>query len=168
MRKLPCIALLAISGAALATPLAVDHRVAMTPIVIAPSLQAKLQQEYGAAEGLILQGDVSHQLSRVLAACGTNTASIEVAIEDAAPTHPTRKQIADHPSVDALRSVYLGGARLSATLRGADGAVLTRVAHSYYPDTLKRASASGYAWADARLAIGQFADKLAEVCHRLP
>lgn len=168
MRILPCLAMMIVGGAAFADPVTSARPLTLAPVVIASALQAKLRGEFGVAEGTVLQRDVSQQLARATAkGCGSGSQSIAVVIEHAAPTHPTRQQLSDNPSLDYLRSVFLGGATLSASVYAADHAELARLSHSYYPDTLPRASASGYAWADAHLAIGQFADKVAAFCrHR--
>jgi hypothetical protein len=137
-------------------------------IDISSRLQDKLKSVYGSAEAAVLRRDVADQLSRPLArGCGSKgrLLTVEVMIEDAQPSHPTRKQVSAAPSVDSLASHFLGGARLSSRLRGADGSIHARIVEEYYPATLAIASASGSTWADAQVAIGRFASKVAVACH---
>ena len=74
---------------------------------------------------------------------------------------PTREQIGREPGLDFVRSRSLGGAELTATLRGADGRSLGRVNYSYYAPTLHLASQAAEAWADARISIQRFATQVA-------
>ena len=93
--------------------------------------------------------------------------TIRVTFEELAPSHPTRAQLMANPALDPTLSHSLGGARLTGEVRGAGGQVLATVSHRYYPFDLTFASASLDAWADARVAIDQFADKLAAACRQL-
>jgi hypothetical protein len=91
-----------------------------------------------------------------------------VTVEDLAPTRLTRKQLADNPSLDVVRSKSLGGAELKGEVRDAERRLLTTVSYRYFAPTLPLGSASRDPWADARLAIDGFAGKLADACRKLP
>lgn len=137
----------------------------LAPVALSSLLQVKLRDTYGVAEGPVLQNDVSNQLSPVIAkGCGADAVTLEVEIMVADSSHPTRKQLSDNPSIDFMKSKFIGGARLVGRLRAAEGALLQTVEYGYYPPTMRLASASASAWSDAHIAIGQFADKIAALC----
>jgi hypothetical protein len=145
--------------------------VRIAPAAVADALQAALRDRYGTAEGPVLQAAVAESLGRALKAAGATpddaaALRLEVSIEDAAPTHPTRHQLELNPSLDALRSVSRGGARLHAVLRGADGKEVDHVDYDYYAMSLEQVSAAGDAWADARVAIRRFSARVASCWRR--
>ncbi len=88
-------------------------------------------------------------------------------VRDITPTHPTRKQLADDPAVDLTQTKFIGGAELAGEVRDANRQRLATVTYRHFPQTLALGSASPDPWADARLAIDQFAVKLAAACHDL-
>lgn len=158
------LAIAAISALALAQP-AVAAPVTLAPVTISPALQAEIEDTYGAREAAYLQNEVTRQVSRALARSGANVSAsapvtIETAIVDARPNRPTMQQLSDTPGLDMFHSVSIGGAELTAVLRGADGRVLSEVAHERYSTTLAEAGLTP--WADARRAITQFARKVAD------
>jgi hypothetical protein len=158
------VALVAAQFPALATGPASEQ----VPIVVTLSaaLESKLADTYGIEEGEVLRAYVAKSLTRVI---GRTTAaravahgvSVAVVLDDARPTHPTRRQLADNPSVDFLRSISLGGAVLTGTMRAADGRVLATVSHQYFAPDLVSISPAATAWADARVAIERFSVELA-------
>lgn len=145
--------------------------VRLAPATLGPALQAALRDRYGVAEGPVLQAAVAGSLGRELKAAGATlddsaAPRIEVSIEDAAPTHPTRYQIEQTPSLDALRSVSRGGARLRAVLRNADGKEVDHLDYADYAMSLDQVSPSGNAWADARVTIRRFSAQVARLWRR--
>jgi hypothetical protein len=140
--------------------------VGLAPVAIGAPLQAALHDRYGAAEGPVLQQAVAQSLSRALKAAGASledsaTQRIEVTIEQAVATHPTREQLASSPGLDYLRSIARGGARLRAVLRDAHGQVIDHLEYDDYAASLEEASLSGSAWGDALMAFDRFATHLA-------
>jgi hypothetical protein len=138
------------------------------PVVVtfSPALQAKLASTYGREEAPVLRAFVTDAVSRALdqdAAARTRARGLRVAvvIVAAQASHPTRRQVSENPSIDALLSTSLGGAELAGTIRAADGRVLASVSHEQFAPSLEIASAAGDPWADARRAIREFAAKLA-------
>ena len=139
-----------------------------TTVEFSPSVTTKMP-EYGEAEKGVLE-------SAVVAAVGRATRklplaaglTLKVTLEDVAPTRPTREQLAANPSMNPTDSHFLGGAGLAGELRDANGHVLTTVRHRYFPPSIALRSRSFDPWADARLAIDQFAIKLAAACRALP
>ncbi|MBS0387492.1 MAG: hypothetical protein JSR15_03340 [Proteobacteria bacterium] len=145
--------------------------VTLAPVAISKPLQADLAKKYGVDEGAVLTESVRNRVDRELKAAGATIADgapvrIEMSIETATPTHPTRWQLQQNPSLDYLRSVSRGGARLTAVLRGANGQELERVEFDRYAPTLHEASMSGGAWGDADRAIEGFATQVAKAWRR--
>jgi hypothetical protein len=137
-------------------------------IELAPAAAEKMHT-FGEEERAMLQAAIRAALERetakVPAAAGVQ---IAVTVEDLAPTHPTRAQLAADPAASAAQTKFLGGAALSAELRDANDHVLKAVNHDYSARTLGLGSSSLDPWADARLAIDQFAVKVAAACRDLP
>ena len=135
----------------------------------APAAMAKMQQQYG-------EGEVASLRSAILAAVSRPARKVDipaglkvtVMVRSVTPTHPTRKQAGDNPSLDVVHTKYIGGADLAAEVRDAIQHVLAKVAYRHFPPTLKEGSNSLDPWADARLAIEQFGMKLADACRNLP
>jgi|SRR5262245_25254353 len=155
------IAAMAFAQAAHAAP------VSVAPISFSPEFQAQLNDELGAREGDVLRRAVSQSVERALTARGATISAgapitIEISIVDADPNRPTMQQIIDTPGLDPLASVSIGGATLHAVLRGADGQVLSEVNHRRYNTTLQDVRPPPTTWSEARLAIRQFADKIAD------
>ena len=132
-------------------------------ISIAEPLQKKLAASYGSAEAQVLQQAINDSVARAVQRAGLAPAALprtEVLLSDARPSHPTHHQQGANPSIDPVRSISLGGATLSAVLRGADGKELERVSADHYANSLQEASASLDTWSDARLSIDRLADQL--------
>ncbi|HMD73375.1 MAG TPA: hypothetical protein VKG05_05905, partial [Steroidobacteraceae bacterium] len=92
-------------------------RVDIAPITFSAPLIARLHNSLGNDEIPALQQLVSSAVNKSMGskACG-KASSIKIQIEDAAPTHPTRWQMANDPSMDFLRSKSVGGADLTGRL----------------------------------------------------
>ncbi len=145
------------------TPSLAGAAVAVAPMTISVPLQKALHDQYGASEGAVLQEAVAERLQRAFASADVSISDsaslrLDVSIERAVPSHPTRYQIQQNPSLDALRSVSLGGAHLHAVLHGADGKVLDEIDYDRFATSLEDASPSGDAWGDARVSIDRFSD----------
>ena len=150
-----------------AAPSAPPAQPIATAVVFAPAVAAKMRR-YGAAERATLQSAI---LSAVLHQSGCNAVSAELAVtvtvDDVAPTRPTPEQLSDDPSLNVVRTKYLGGAELTGVVRDAGQRVVATVTYRYFPQTLALGSVSLDPWADARLAIEGFAHKLAAACRDL-
>ena len=159
-----------ISALAGLAALAFAHGAAAAPVTVSPvsvssEFQVKLDEELGAREGETLRRYASEAVAAALSRAGVGasaTVSIDIVLIDAAPNRPTMEQLADRPGLSLFGSVSVGGAELTAMLRGADGAVLAEVAHRYYTPSLAYVFESPDTWTDARRAIRQFARKVAE------
>jgi hypothetical protein len=136
-------------------------------VVFAPAVSDRMAA-YGEGERATLESAVDTAVTRAVRQVSLPAGvTIQVTVEDLAPSHPTREQLMANPAVDPTRTHFLGGAELAGTVRDSSGHVLTTVTHRYFPATLGLGSASKDAWADARLAIDQFALKLAAACREL-
>ena len=168
MPSLLHIGRISIAAGLLLAPVLLAGELSVTAIDFAPRVTTKLQR-YGADETAALR-------SAILAAVARETGrvampanlTVTVRVQDIAPTHPTRKQVSDDPAVDAVRTKYLGGAGLIGYVRDAKQHVVAVVTYRHFAPTLVQGSASLDPWADARLAIDQFAAKLAAACRDLP
>ena len=156
------------SAAALAfAQLAYASPVTLAPISFSTEFQAQLDAELGAREGDVLQRAVVDAVSRELAERGATLSegapvTVEISIIDAAPNRPTMQQLVDTPGLDAINSVSIGGAELRAVLRSADGRTLSEVTHRRYNYNLADVSGAATTWTEARRAIRQFANKVAD------
>ena len=154
------------TGAVLASVLAAAPGAATT-VTFAPAAAEKMHA-YGDAERATLQSAiltaVSREMSRRAVPAGL---AISVTVKDITPTRPTREQASADPTLDVVSTRYLGGAVLSGEVRDASQRVVATVSYSHFVPTLRLGSRSFDPWADARLAIEQFAVKLAAACHDL-
>lgn len=156
-----------LAAAALLAP-AVRAAQPQTRVAFAPAVADRMAA-YGEGERATLESAIDTALARATRAAPLPAGlTIQVTVEDLAPSHPTREQLMANPAADPTRTHFMGGAELSGEVRDAGGHVLTNITHRYFPPTLRLGSASKDPWADARLAIDQFAIKLAAACRDLP
>ncbi len=152
-------ALLAVSVVRAAGPVTVT-------VAFSASAQAKLER-YGKEEG---EGVKARIETAIISVCkrarAPEEATVAVTVEDIAPTHPTRAQLAANPSIDPVKSRSLGGASLTGVVRDGRGQVLATVKHRHYPPSLEWGSPSLDPWADADIAIEQFASEVGKACGR--
>jgi hypothetical protein len=134
-----------------------------TPVVV-KKMQSYGEREEGTLRAAILAA-VARATGRVDLPAGL---ALTVTVQDVEVSHPTPYQMAGSASIDEMRSKFVGGADLAAVVRDADQHVLVRVNHQHFAPTLDLGSPSLDPWADARVAIDQFAVKLATACRDLP
>jgi hypothetical protein len=168
---LPRAFVLAIVLAALEPGVAAASAPVPIEVVLSTSLEVKLDMSYGREQAAVLRAAVADSLRQAIAreaplGQALNGASIVVVVEDARPSHPTPRQLADDPSIDFTRSLALGGAELTGSVRSADGRMLATVSQRGWPASLDVASPAADPWADARVAINRFALKLATALKR--
>ncbi|MGE0742781.1 MAG: hypothetical protein AB7O98_15690 [Hyphomonadaceae bacterium] len=154
-------AALAFASAASAGP------VSLAPISFSPEFQEELNDDLGAREGEYLRTAVAEAVSAALAEQGATVGAgapvtVEISIVDAAPNRPTFQQLVDQPSLDATRSISIGGAELRAVLRGASGNVLTEVTTRRYNHSLEDIHGAATTWTEAQRAIRIFANRVAD------
>jgi hypothetical protein len=141
--------------------------IALGEISIGPALAAKAD-EYGQRELEQLVERLRSRLEQELARIGrladpeAAAAVLNAVIEDATPNRPTmQQQAAVTRSLDP-RSVFVGGAKVSATLLGAGGAPLGRFAYAWQTTPDIRQSEFATTWTDAHRTLDRFATRLAD------
>jgi hypothetical protein len=172
MRLVPAVCALA----ALAFAQTAAAQVSLAPVSFSPEFQVLVDEELGAREGEYLRGRVIDAVTSALARRGASVSSgapvvIEISIVDADPNRPTMLQTNNaigegHPGSRQTgffpNSFSIGGAELHATLRGADGQVLTEVTHRRYNNQINDLQRTPTTWTEAQRAILQFATKVAD------
>lgn len=140
--------------------------VTLAPISFSAEFQEELTDDLGAREGEYLRDSIVRAVSAELAERGASVSddaplTIEISIIDAAPNRPTFQQLSDQPSLDAMRSISIGGAELHAVLRGPSG-VLEEVNVRRYNHSLADLNGAASTWTEARNAIRVFANRVAD------
>ena len=133
-------------------------------VVFAPAVTQKFEA-YGEDEAAVLRSAIVSAVARATA--GEQVPAgllLTVIVQDVEPTRPTRAQAAADPTLDIVRTKYLGGAQLAGEVRDASQRLLRTVSYRYHPSDINLGSVSRDPWADARLAIDQFAVELAAAC----
>jgi|HubBroStandDraft_1064217.scaffolds.fasta_scaffold00036_48 hypothetical protein len=133
-----------------------------------PPAQAKLER-YGKDESTVLRARIQSAVVRACAKANVPPGiTFAVTVEDIAPTRPTPEQLNASPALDPVKTHYLGGADLTGYLRDSRSQVLATVKHRYFPPSVNWRSRSFDPWADANVAIEQFADQMGAACRRVP
>lgn len=153
-------ALFALAAAASAAP------VSLAPIQFSAALEETIADDYGAREEDVLRGMVERAVSAALTRVGGQIVEggpivVEVTLVDARPNRPTLGQLSNQPGLDFGRSLSIGGAELTATLRHANGASIGDVHYEYYTPIIEDALGAS-TWWDAQRAIRRFARRVAE------
>jgi hypothetical protein len=153
-------ALVAVSGAGM-TASAAEAPVAR--VAFTPEFAEKLHEDYGDREADVLRRDLDEALARAFEDVAQTDAGVtlDVTIEDARPNRPTMEQLGARVGLSYAHSYGIGGAELSGVLRAADGSVIAEIEHRYFEDDIRDVIARG-TWSDARRAMRQFADKVAD------
>lgn len=134
----------------------------------APAVAASLRDRYGEDETAVLRSAIVTAVTRETRDLTVPPGlTVAVTVRDIAPTRPTRQQQAKDPAIDIEATKFIGGADLAGVVRDAKGHVVADVMYRYYPPTLEMGSVARDTWADARLAISQFAVKLGAACRRI-
>jgi cytochrome c551/c552 len=127
-------------------------------VSIGPMLQDRAARFYGQRELAGLQEDLTQEVSRALARPrGNAPTQVDLMIEDAKPNRPTFDQLGREPGL-SLRSVAIGGARVSGWATMADGARVP-IRFSWYENDLRNELAAS-TWSDAGRAFQMLASDL--------
>jgi hypothetical protein len=169
MRLPPLFATFAFSVALASTAMA--GPVSLKPVAVSPDLQKKFDKEYGVREVDQLQDAIEASLARALANAGGSVSdsapvTIETTLIDAKPSHPTFGQLSRQPSLDAIRSISVGGAELRARILDSNGMVLRNVKYRWFETDLAWAHGKSV-WGDARTAITSFSAQVARAYREL-
>ena len=119
----------------------------------------KLVEDYGEREGEHLSAQIIRDLEEELARREVEASRIAVVIEDAKPNRPTFQQLGDNPSLDPIRSISIGGMRLTGIAYGEDGEVIAEMDYDYYENNIRDVIGVS-TWWDARRASDRFANRL--------
>lgn len=145
-------------GALAILPTAAATEVAVT---YSDDFAEELSDNYGEREGETLTEEIIEDLDRAFTKAGVDPARVDVTIIDAKPNRPTFGQLADRPGLDAIRSISLGGMKLSGTAYDADGNIIATQEYGWFENNLQDAIGAG-TWSDANRASRRFASKMAK------
>jgi hypothetical protein len=153
MRKIALViglSLAASTGAALA------QGAPRVQVSIGPQLERKAG-DYGRDELQGLREDLSKEIERTLARRGSQIASVALTIEDAQPNRPTMEEMGRIPGL-SMRSIGVGGARISGVVTFADGHTQP-IRYQWYETDLRNEIAAN-TWSDAERSFMFLADDL--------
>jgi hypothetical protein len=155
--RIAALAASALAGILLAAP-----AVAVTvETKMSPEFQEKLEDDFGVREANVLSEALTRKITSVFDAEGVMADKVVVTIEDARPNKPTMEQVSNKPGLDVMRSISLGGAKLSGIAYDAAGAEIGRFDYRWYENDLRNVIAAS-TWTDARTTFDKFARRFAE------
>ncbi len=128
---------------------------------VSPEFQKKLDDDIGARETRVLTEALTNKVSNILNSRGINAARVVVTIEDAKPNRPTFEQVSSKPGLDAMRSISLGGARVTGVAYDAAGKEIGTLDYDWYESDLSNTVGST-TWTDARTAFDRFSRRFAD------
>lgn len=128
---------------------------------VSTEFQKKLDDDIGVRESKILTDQLTRKISNVFAERGVNADRVVVTIEDAKPNRPTFEQVSNKPGLDPMRSISVGGARVTGIAYNASGGEIGRLDYDWYETSLENVVAAT-TWTDARTAFDRFSRRFAE------
>lgn len=155
--RIATIALSALAGLLMASPamaLTVEAKVSA-------EFQKKLERDIGVRESAVLTNILTAKVEQVFAAKGVNAERVVVTIEDARPNRPTWHQVSAKPGLDPMRSISLGGARVTGIAYDASGKEIGTIDYDWYENDLTNVIAAT-TWSDARTSFDRFARRFAD------
>ena len=155
MRRLALI--LTLSAAAFAGAVHAQQAESPQITVISGALLQDKANSYGPRELDYLTKELQRDVARAVSHSPAPSRRIDLVIEDAQPNRPTFAQLGRSIGL-SLRSVGLGGARVSGTVTEADGSVRPLQYQYYETDlTLDHGAAT---WTDAERVFDRVADQI--------
>lgn len=152
----------ALAASALASLLLAAPALAVTvETKISPEFQEKLEDDIGVREARVLSDALARKITTIFADRGITADRVVVTIEDARPNKPTMEQVSNKPGLDSMRSLSIGGAKLSGIAYDASGAEIGRFDYRWYESDLRNAVGST-TWSDARSTFDKFARRFAD------
>lgn len=145
---------LALAAAAPASALTVEAKVS-------PEFQIMLEKDYGVREAATLTEALVSKVEATFARQGVTADRVVVTIEDAKPNRPTWQQVSAKPGLDPMRSVSIGGARVSGVAYDASGTQIGELDYDWYESDLSNVIAAT-TWSDARWTFDRFARRFAD------
>jgi hypothetical protein len=128
---------------------------------VSTEFQKKLDQDLGSREAKTLTDALTRKIDNAFNSTGVNAARVVVTIEDAKPNRPTFKQASDKLGLDPMRSISIGGAKISGVAYDASGQEIGRYEHKWYESDLSNVIGAG-TWSDARTSFDRFARRFAD------
>ena len=150
-------AILALAGLALA---AAPASALTVETVIAPEFQTKLEKDYGVREASVLTEKLALRIEQQFARQSPGADRVVVTIHDAKPNRPTFQQVSNKPDLDPIRSISIGGAKLSGVAYDASGREIGSLDYNWYETDLSQVIAAA-TWSDASWAFDRFARRFA-------
>jgi len=128
---------------------------------VSPEFQKKLDDDIGAREAATLTEAVTRKVTDVFTARGIQADRVEITIEDARPNRPTFEQVSNKPGLDSMRSISIGGAKVSGVAFDASGREIGRYEYNWYENDLSNVIGNA-TWTDARTTFARFANRFAD------
>jgi hypothetical protein len=154
--RIATIAVSAIAGLLMASPamaLTVEAKVST-------DFQKKLEDDIGVRETPVLTEILTSKIEKAFAAKGVKADRVVVTIEDAKPNRPTWEQVSNKPGLDPMRSISIGGARVTGIAYDASGKEIGTIDYNWYETDLNNVIAAT-TWSDARTSFDRFANRFA-------
>lgn len=152
----------ALAASALASLLFTAPALAVTvETKISAAFQEKLEDDIGVREARVLSDALKSKITSVFEARGVTAEKVVVTIEDAKPNRPTMEQVSAKPGLDPMRSISIGGAKLSGIAYDAAGNEIGRFDYRWYETDLSNVIAAT-TWSDARSTFDKFARRFAD------
>ena len=126
-----------------------------------PAFQEKLKDDLGVREEKILTDRLSEKVTSVFNQRGVKADRVVVTIEDAKPNRPTWEQTADKPGLDPMRSISIGGARVTGIAYDASGKEIGKFEYKWYESNIADVI-PGATWNDAQKTFDRFAKRFAD------
>lgn len=128
---------------------------------VSTEFQKKLDDDIGVREHKILTDALTRKITDVFTERGVSADRVVVTIEDAKPNRPTFEQVSSKPGLDPMRSISVGGARLSGIAYDASGKEIGTFKYDWYESDLRNVIAATV-WTDARTAFDRFTRRFAD------
>ena len=155
--RIATIAISALAGLVMAAPafaVTVEARVST-------EFQDKLHKDFGAREATVLTDALTQKVTRIFKERGVDAERVVLTIEDAKPSRPTMNQISSKPGLDPIRSISLGGARVTGIAYDTSGKEIGKFDYKWYENSLEN-SLVATTWTDARTSFDRFARRFAD------
>jgi hypothetical protein len=128
---------------------------------VSPEFQKKLDDDIGVREARVLSDSLTRKVTQIFAERGIQADRVVVTIEDAKPNRPTMEQVSNKPGLDSMRSISIGGARVSGIAYDASGKEIGTLDYDWYETDLGSTIGST-TWTDARTAFDRFSRRFAD------
>lgn len=126
-----------------------------------PEFQQKLKDDLGIREEKVLTDKLTEKVTHVFNARGVKADRVVVTIQDAKPNRPTWEQSADKPGLDPMRSISIGGARVTGIAYDAAGKEIGTFEYKWYESNIANVI-PGATWNDAQRTFDRFATRFAD------